>query len=239
MLLKIAVENGIDHRSIAWALDYPGCYADGPDASTAIVSLPQIFLKYCAWVGRHAEGGWLRDVGDFDVRLVESYQTYFVNKHMDVVGEQDPDGYEVDAFFHHDWKPLIKMEIQRGMHLFRWSRADLLTAVEGLTPAELDADHPGERRSIRAVMGHVAHSEWWYLTRLGLTDGLPFSSLPPDTFEQLASERARLEQVFPDLAGSLQVTGVDGELWSPRKLLRYALWHELDHVRHIYKLRFG
>ena len=51
--------------------------------------------------------------------------------------------------------------------------------------------------------------------------------------------RERLEQVLPGLAGNSQVRGVDGELWSPRKLLRYALWHERDHVRHIYKLRFG
>ena len=238
MLLKIAVENGIDHRSIAWALDYPGCYADGPDGSTAIVSLPQVFLKYCGWVSRHAEGVWLRDVGDFDVRLVETYQTCFVNKRMDIVGENDPEGYEVDAFFRHDWKPLSEDEIQRGLLLFCWSRADLMTAVDGLSPAELDASHPGERWSIRGILGHIASSEWWYLTRLGLSGGQPFSSLPPDPLEQLASERARLEQVFPGLAGSLQVTGVDGELWSPRKLLRYALWHELDHIRHIYKLRF-
>ena len=29
---------------------------------------------------------------------------------------------------------------------------------------------------------------------------------------------------------------MDGEIWSPRKLLRRALWHELDHIGHIYKL---
>ena len=56
MLLKIAVENGIDHRSIAWALDFPGSYADGPDASTAILTMPQAFLKYCDWVGTHPSG---------------------------------------------------------------------------------------------------------------------------------------------------------------------------------------
>jgi len=239
MILKIALENGIDHRSIAWALDYPGCCADGPDASTAIVSMPQAFLIYCSWVGRHPGGSWLADVGDFNVRLVETQQNCFVNQDMDVVAEDGPDSIEVEAFFRHDWKPLSAQEIQRGLLLFRWSRADLLAAVDGLTPAELDATHPGERRSIRAVLGHVAHSEWWYLERLGLTAGQTFATLPPDPFEQLAGERVRLEEVFPGLAGSRQVSGVDGELWSPRKLLRYALWHERDHVRHIYQLRFG
>ena len=239
MLLKFALENGINHRSIAWALDYPGCTADGPDANTAIVSLPQAFLKYCDWVGRYASDSWLADVGDFDVRLVETQQNCFVNQDMDVVAEDKTDAIEVESFFRHDWKPLSTEEIQRGLLLFAWSRIDLLAAVDGLPPAELDAAHPGERRSIRAVLGHVAHSEWWYLDRLGLTTGQPFSTLPPDPFEQLAFVRTRLEEVFPSLAGSRQVSGVDGELWSPRKLLRYALWHERDHVRHIYKLRFG
>jgi hypothetical protein len=32
------------------------------------------------------------------------------------------------------------------------------------------------------------------------------------------------------------VVGQDGELWSPRKLLRRALWHEMDHIKHIQKL---
>lgn len=239
MLLKIAVENGIDHRSIAWALDFPGSYADGPDASTAILTMPQAFLKYCDWVGTHPSGTWLQDVGDFDVRLVETQQTCYVNKQMDVVGENSPDGFEVGSFFRHDWKPLTQEEIQRGLLLFQWSRADLLAAVEGLSPAELDAAHPGQYWSIHGILGHVAFAEWWYLERLALTDGRPFSALPHDPLEQLALTRDCLEQVFPGLAGSSQVSGVEGELWSPRKLLRYALWHVRDHVRHIYQLRFG
>ena len=30
---------------------------------------------------------------------------------------------------------------------------------------------------------------------------------------------------------------VEGEFWSPRKLLRRAVWHERDHTVHIRKLR--
>jgi ferritin len=33
------------------------------------------------------------------------------------------------------------------------------------------------------------------------------------------------------------VVGVNGEFWSPRKVLRRALWHERDHTEHIRKLR--
>jgi hypothetical protein len=33
--------------------------------------------------------------------------------------------------------------------------------------------------------------------------------------------------------------GTDGEFWSPRKLLRRAVWHERDHTEHIRKLLMG
>jgi hypothetical protein len=42
--------------------------------------------------------------------------------------------------------------------------------------------------------------------------------------------------MLPTLEGMKQVFGVDGEFWSPRKVLRRALWHEKDHVEHICKL---
>jgi hypothetical protein len=35
-----------------------------------------------------------------------------------------------------------------------------------------------------------------------------------------------------------KVVGVEGEMWSPRKVLRRAVWHERDHTEHIRKLLF-
>jgi hypothetical protein len=32
------------------------------------------------------------------------------------------------------------------------------------------------------------------------------------------------------------VVGLEGEFWSPRKLLRRAVWHERDHSQHIRQL---
>jgi len=52
----------------------------------------------------------------------------------------------------------------------------------------------------------------------------------------LAAVRTQLEKVLPDLEGVDLVRGVQGEIWSPRKLLRRAIWHELDHIEHIRKL---
>ncbi len=52
----------------------------------------------------------------------------------------------------------------------------------------------------------------------------------------LALVRSRLEQALPGLEGVEMVRGRSGELWSPRKMLRRAAWHERDHIEHIGKL---
>jgi uncharacterized damage-inducible protein DinB len=234
MILAIGLENGIEGRSLAYALDHPGCFAYGADGGDAIVTLPQAFLKYRDWIANHTRDSWLSELGDFDIRLVETWQTYFVDDQFETT---DGEGKEVNAWFRHDWKPLSAQEIQRGLDLLAWSRADLLEAFSGLQDARLDEPHPGEKRTIRGILAHVATTEWWYLTRLNLANDLPRESLPKDPVERLQHVRSYLRQTLVQLAGSQQVTGVEGEIWSPRKLLRRVLWHELDHVGHIYKLQ--
>jgi uncharacterized damage-inducible protein DinB len=233
MILAIGLDNGMTGRSVAWALDYPGCFAYGKDGGQAIVSMPQAFLKYKGWIDRHTSKTWLPETPNIDVRLVQTWQTYFINERFEVTPEE---GLEINAWFNHDWNPLNEQEICHGQEMLSWSRSDLLTAVYELSPAQLDATHPGQRWTIHGILAHVATTEWWYLDRLGLTANLPQSELPKDPHQRLDVVRARLEQVFPSLAGSTQKLSMEGEFWSPRKLLRRLLWHELDHIGHIYQL---
>jgi len=231
MQILVGLENGIEGRSLAWALDYPGCFAYGQDETEAVLHFPQALINYQEWVGRHAEQSWLQDLGDFDVRLAEVWQVYRINEHYDLSAE----GRQVNAWFRHDWKPLSVLEVRRGLNLLHWTRADLLAVVEGLTPEQLDRQYPGERWSIRGILSHVASGDWWYLDRLGLAP-CPRAQLPQDPFECLPFTRAALEATLPDLAGMDKVQGIKGEIWSPRKLLRRAIWHELDHIGHIHRL---
>lgn len=234
MQLAIGLENESEGRSTAWALDYPGCFAYGQDAAEAIVAIAPAMIKYQNWAAEHTSTSWLAGLGDFDVRLAEVFDVYHVNQSY----EQTAPGegtYEVGAFFRSEWRPLAALEVEQAAQLLRWSRADLLAAVNGLTDAELDQTFPGERWSIRGILGHVAGAEWWYLERLNLT-GLARADLPADKLKRLEVTRAEFEKIMPDLVGLERVVGRDGELWSPRKLIRRALWHELDHIGHIYKL---
>ena len=231
MQIRIGLENGFEGRSIAWALDHPGCFAYGQDGAEALLSVPRAVLAYAGWVAAHTPQNWLAGLGDFDVRLVETFEVYSVDAQFDLVAE----GNLVNAFFHQDWKPLTRTELERAAQMLAWSHAELLEFASALSPQVLNAPLEGERWTRLGIVAHVATAKWWLLDRLDLA-GAPRSSLPKDVFERFAFTQARLLEVLPGLAGVAQVTGKDGELWSPRKLLRRVLWHERDHYFHLLKL---
>jgi hypothetical protein len=230
-VIKIGLENNPRGRSQAWALDYPGCFAYGKDGGEALLNVPAAVLAYQDWLGRHAPDSWLKDLGDFDVRLAETWEVYCINQEYEIVKEGSP----VESFFHSEWKPLNVVEVRRAALLLRWEREDLLRLVQDLGDAKLDQTYPGERWSIRGILAHVGGAEWWYQQSLGL-EGIPEAQLPQNVFDRLKVTRARTLEVLPDLAGQEKVWGREGELWSPRKMLRRAIWQELDHIEHIRKL---
>ena len=231
MRIKIGMENNFEGRSLAWVLDYPGCFAYGAEDSEAIIRVPQALLRYKEWVDSHLPNSWMKDLGDFDIHLEESFEVFTINADFDLA----QDGYEVNAWFRHDWKPLTRDDIHRGTQVLTWSREDLLELVSGLNPAQLDCRFEGERWSIAGVLEHIANAEHWYLDRVRLA-GSSQQGLPTDVFERLNLVRQRLVAVLPELEGNATVVGVDGEFWSPRKVLRRAAWHEIDHIEHIFKL---
>ncbi len=230
MLIRIGLEvDPAQHRTQAWALDFPGAFAYGRDESEAMLNLPRALLRYQHWVNQHA-GEQRLNIEDFDLRLVETWKVYSINDQY----EPAADGYEVNAWFRDDWRPLSPEEVAFGQELLTWSRSDLLLITGELPPEKLDALYPGQRWSIRGILQHIASAEWWYLDRLGLATSR--EALPADAFECLAATRQQLQTVLPQLAGLRKVVGVEGEFWSPRKLLRRAIWHELDHIEHIIQL---
>ncbi len=230
MRISIGLELDNEGRALAWALDFPGCFAYGVEGPEAVIELARELPVYEDWVNRHAGPGGLA-LGDFDLRVVETWQVYTVNDQYD----RQEGAYAVNAWFLHDWKPLLDGEIERGLDLMRWSREDFLRLAGEIDEETMDHQRPGERWSIRGIIKHVANAEWWYLDRLGLAES-EREQLPKDAFERLAWVRERANRALPGLEGRDLVLGKEGEFWSPRKLLRRVLWHEIDHYRHIQKL---
>ena len=231
MKLSIGLENGFEGHSIAWALDYPGCFSYGKDGSEAIIAIPLALLSHKAWMESHTAQSWLKDLGDFDVNLVETWQFYEVDENYNLVEH----GKGVNAWFHHDWKPLTALDARRGVELLGWGREDLLALLAEIPTQKLDEPVPGERWTRRGILAHVATIQWWLLDRLD-KDSLSRAQLPKDPYERLQVTSKNMDQVINDLAGEDLVLGKEGEFWSPRKLLRRAAWHVRDHIEHIRKL---
>jgi hypothetical protein len=230
MLYKIGLENGDENRSIAWVLGHPGCFAYGPDDKAALDATPEAIRSYIIWIKSHINGQcWLPD-DEIQVSVDDVWQVYWIDENYDRVENQ----YSVNAWFQNDWKPLTEDEIKRGLDILSWSRADLLEIIQGLSPGTLNSTYPNERWSIAGIINHIGGAEWWYLDRLGLA--FPREDVPDDPHQRIEIVRTHLNQVLPTLVGSTQVVGIEGEFWSPRKLLRRAVWHERDHSIHIKKL---
>lgn len=230
MRIEIGLENGYENKSIAWALDYPGCFAYGAEGAAAILAFPRAFIGYKERVAARAKENWIT-FDDIDVHLAETFECYQVDEH----NLPKAAGKYVTAFWQVDWKPLTDIEIDRGLQVLSWSREDLVGLTRDLPPEKYDRDIPGEKWSIHGILDHLATSELWLLDRLNISYAQS-TTLPEETFRRLDATRRLFERAMRDLAGKNLVNGKDGSFWSPRKVLRRAAWHEVDHINHIFRL---
>jgi len=233
MIFQVGIENNYEGRTIAWALEHPGCFAYGIKGEAAVTNLEGVLNKYAGWILRHEPNAWL-SFAEHDIEIVVNgiWDVYFINDDLDKTTEVD--GYSAESFFPYDWKPLTTIEINRALDMLEWSRNDLLKPVHALNEVILNQTYPGERWSINGILGHIGGAEWWYMERLGLA--FPRADLPEEPLARLENVRKHFNAALFKMEGVKQVVGVDGEFWSPRKLLRRALWHERDHTEHILKL---
>jgi hypothetical protein len=232
MIFRIGIENNNDDRTIAWALDHPGCFAYGQDSEEAQKNFLISAKEYRAWIGQHEEP-WLEE--EIEVVLEETFDAYFITPAFERA-ERGRNSYMVESFFLHDWKPLAPHEIERALKLLAWSRADLMRVVDGLDVEKRSQTYPNERWDIDGILKHIGGGEWFYQERIGYPFPEKEADLPADPFEQLQLVREHFSSLLPKLDGVSKVIGVEGEIWSPRKVLRRALWHERDHTDHIRKL---
>jgi hypothetical protein len=154
-MFRVGLENNTEGRSLAWVLGHPGCFAFGADGPAALEAVPGAIRDYRRWISEHSSHSWL---GGDEVGFIleETFECYIINDDF----ELDQQGYEVNAWFRHDWKPLTSEDIQHGLLLLAWGREKLLKTVGSLTPEILDRTYPAERWSIRGILNHIAGAEW-------------------------------------------------------------------------------
>lgn len=121
MLFRVGMENNMEGGSIAWVLNHPGCYAQGANSELAQRNLPAAAQNYLDWIAENDADPWLTP-GDLEMRVEETWEAYQISEEFELVEE----GYEINAWFLHDWKPLGEEDIRRGLKMLAWSRTDLL-----------------------------------------------------------------------------------------------------------------
>jgi predicted RNase H-like HicB family nuclease len=199
----------------AWALDLPGCFVWGQDEADALSRLPAAIMAYVDFMERHrvalpAEAPY------GEVAVVERFQCWW-----------DSD-YEVDPTFFTDEGAVSAADVVFIRDALLATRPELLAA----------ADAAGEgragERTVDEMLHHVATAEWFYGSRLEEDPRSVWGFArreETDPRRRLAAVRdwtlARLESL-PELGPLERIHR--GERWTPRKLLRRYLYHELDHL---------
>jgi hypothetical protein len=79
--------------------------------------------------------------------------------------------------------------------------------------------------TIRQVLEELARAQWWTLSRLGAS---PMAETPDSTLGRLDTAMALVVQHLGHLEPERRGTRIelDGEEWTPRKVLRRLLWLE-------------
>lgn len=215
-----------DNSWIAYVPTLPGCFAatrdDSPQA--AIDAMPQAIAAWYPWAGVTAP---VAHADTITTVVAEQHGAWLVAPDDDLIDE-------VNAFFAADRPALSSADVDLALDLLQRTRADLLTTIAGLDDAALAHAHPNEWSILQTLL-HLGGAEWWYLDRLDLA--FPQEQVPDDPYARLDRVRTHLREVLPTLIDDQRIMHPHHETWSPRKLLRRALWHERDHTQHIQRLR--
>lgn len=212
MRISVGLEEGPDAAFLVHSLAPPGCVAGGAGREEALAAF-------------EAElGVWLHDLAALGEPLpadgaeVEIAVDEWVRTGADVAAG------ESTACFEADLVPLREAEIQAGLQRLGDLRGLLLGRVRRLPDAELDVAFGGGW-TVRRALDELARAQWWTLSRLGAS---PLAEVPTRTLARLDTSMALVVQRFttavPRAPGA--AVEIDGEVWTPRKVLRRLLWLE-------------
>lgn len=209
----------LDGRWYAHVAELPGAFSDGATVDEATRFASQSIANHLVWSEAEVDHGPrpLAVVAE----IIKSWN-------------YAPD-FEVNAFFSTDRPPLAEDELDGLRKLLYLARAELLDSFLGLSIDQLSIVPEGEAWSVHDALRHVATAENWYLDRLGLAHEPAWEM--KDTLGRVLLVRQHLLDVLPGLVGDERIAEWNGELWSPRKMIRRALWHELLHARDIKRIR--
>lgn len=233
--MRVWLEPGYDHgRYGAWMLDWPGCFVWADSRDEVLSSVPAAVRRHADWLAGFGEPAVVPAADD--VQIVEE------------VAAGVKQGYEINATFGADRRAVDSGELETMLRQLDFARADLgrlrqrIAAAAALGAAGA-AGPPRDAAAIALggaaprrtddVLRHVAGSEIWLASRLDRT--LRFSGAPRDGDLSIYLDETRgwmVEQLrgLQAREPALETADGKGEEWTLAKVLRRALYHNLDHL---------
>jgi predicted RNase H-like HicB family nuclease len=222
--VPVSIEQ-METRWIAYVDGLPGCFFSAEDRDEALLGVPGALWAYLYWLDGH----------NHPLPGIDHRRTLYI---AETVPEwiHPLTGEAVNAFFAADAPALSGEEVTRAACMFEWTAADLLHAFADLPQAVL-AKEVEREWSIQGIVYHTARADWAYLRALGLAPDWSLAPVSAGLPALLGWTTHLMLGVLPGLVGSTCIDLVSGELWSPRKFVRRALWHRRDHLNHIQQFR--
>ncbi len=224
--LRVWLEPGYETSRVGgWVLDVPGVFGSGRTTGAALTAALTASARVREWLAARGETFVLPPMGRQDVVA-------------EVPARHEPDGYEVNATFEPDRRPVAAAELEQALRWMAWAREDL-HATAGRIAAHETADGPlptdataGER-TVDAVLRHLAGAEVWLVGRLDsraryegpLRDAPLEAALAATrawTIGQLGARRATDD--------GHELADRHGETWTLAKVVRRLLYHGFDHL---------
>ena len=210
----------------AFMPDCPGCWVFSQTPERALEKEKATCREWFGWLRRHGEQ--VTEPADIKIEVREILR---VDYNPVEAGKPEP-------LFWSEVPPIDRDDIARTLELMEYSRADLLSLVQGLDRETLKWQPPGEPRPIENCLRHIAYVEPWYISRLEIE--LP-EDYPEDVFELLNYTRRIVVDClrdFPEekMAGVFQPRRHASpvcNLWTARKVSRRLVDHERLHTRYI------
>jgi predicted RNase H-like HicB family nuclease len=211
-VFSVGLEQGPDGFVRVHALDLLGCAAEGAGTEQALDAFAGVLAEWLHFL--HAGG---EPVPTSDAELEIAVDEW-------IETDADVAGGESDVCFAADLRRLTEAEISQGLRRLGDLRGPLLRAARSVPDAELDALRSGEWTA-RRLLDELARAQWWTLSRLGAS---PLAEVPERVLGRLDTAMGlvvdRFTTLSPEQRGA--VLDLDGETWTPRKVLRRLLWLE-------------
>ena len=215
MLIRVGLEYGVGGGILAWALDFPGCFAYGQADAEVMLNFARNLLAYEAWINLHADQAWFKLI-NLDFRIVEVFKPENSSR---LEGSSKP-----AAFFEDDFRALTQDEVQHALEVYSWQREELLAGLEFLPEEAYDRAEQRTGKTIPVMVSQIAQDCYDILAALKLP--LPPFPTKNEAFAQLDFTTELVRGTLPAWAGVEAICEDSGEMWSPRKAIRHMLWRQ-------------